>query len=104
MHCFAGDLAFALEMIACGFDIGIAGNVTFKNARQLQAVAAGIPLDRLLLETDAPYLSPAPFRGQPNEPARLRQTAEFVAQLRGVAYDDLARRTTENARRAYGLC
>lgn len=104
MHCFAGDVAFAHQMIAQGFYIGIAGNVTFKNARTLQAVAADIPLDWLLLETDAPYLSPVPVRGQPNEPANLRHTATCVAQLRGIPYDELARRTTENARRAYGIC
>ena len=76
--------------------ISISGIVTFKNAAQVQEVASKVPLDRLLVETDSPYLAPVPYRGKQNQPAYVRQVAEYVAQLRGIPFDDLARATSAN--------
>lgn len=102
MHCYSGDLAEAERLVEAGFMISLAGVVTFKNARELQAVAAALPLDALVLETDAPYLSPHPHRGQRNEPARVRSIAAFVAELRGIPLPELARATSQNAARLFG--
>lgn len=79
--------------------IAIGGAVTFKNAAKLPEIAANIPLDYLLLETDCPYLSPHPYRGKRNEPARIRLIAEFIAQIRGISLEELAEATTANAAR-----
>lgn len=83
MHCFTGSADFAREMLDLGFFISISGIVTFKNARELQEIAAALPLDRLLVETDAPFLAPVPHRGKRGEPAFVADTAEFLAELRG---------------------
>ncbi len=104
MHCFSGDAAFAHTMIDKGFYISFAGNVTYKNAKNLHEAAAAIPMEWMLIETDSPFLSPVPFRGKPNEPARVRYVAEKIAELRGVSYDTVAHATTENAKKVYGLC
>ncbi len=104
MHCFSGDTAFAEAMIQKGFFISFAGNVTFKNAHVLQEAAKTIPLEWLLLETDAPFLSPVPFRGKPNEPGRVRYVAEKIAELRGISLETVAAATTENARRVFNPC
>jgi len=96
MHCFVDDLDTATAAMAMGFYISYSGIVTFKNAKAVQAAAREIPLDRLLVETDAPYLAPMPHRGKPNQPAYVKHTAEFLAELRGETYNDLAAATTEN--------
>ena len=96
MHCFVDDLATAQAAMAMGFYISYSGIVTFKNAKEVQAAAREIPLNRLLVETDAPYLAPMPHRGKPNQPAYVKHTAEFLAELRGETYDDLAAATTDN--------
>ncbi len=98
MHSYTGDQAMAQECVQMGLHISFAGMVTFKKSHELREVAATIPWDRLLLETDAPYLSPEPMRGKkPNEPAFLRHTAECVASARGISLEELASQTTANA-------
>ncbi len=99
MHSFTGTPEQAAEFVALGMYVSFAGMVTFKKSDNLRAVAAKIPADRLLVETDAPYLSPEPFRGKrPNEPARVVHTAECLAEVRGVTLESLAAQTTANAR------
>ncbi len=96
IHCFTASQAFAAAALELGFYISISGIVTFKNARDLQATAATLPADRLLVETDSPFLSPVPMRGRPCEPAFVAHTARFLAGLRGESFDDLAATTTRN--------
>jgi TatD DNase family protein len=96
IHCFTASQAFADEALALGFYISLSGIVTFKNAADLQATAKTIPTDRLLVETDAPFLAPVPMRGKTCEPAFVAHTARFVAALRGEALDALAATTTAN--------
>jgi TatD DNase family protein len=99
IHCFSEDRAFAARALDLGFDLSFSGIVTFKTARAIQDVAAWAPVDRILVETDSPYLAPVPFRGKPCEPAHVLHTARRVAELRGMSLEDLAARTSENARR-----
>ncbi len=101
MHCFSGDIDMAKKVIDMGFLISIAGPVTYKNAKGLQAVAKYIPDEHLLIETDAPYLTPEPLRGKRNEPAFIMHTVRFIAGLRGVSEDDIIRITTINAKRLF---
>ena len=101
MHSFAGDEETALACVELGLYISFAGMVTFKKNEALRAVAAKIPLDRLLVETDAPYLAPAPFRGKRNEPAYVRHTAELLANVRGMTPDEIGELTTKNARQLF---
>lgn len=96
MHCFVEDWETAQAALDLGFYISLSGIVTFKTATALQAVARRLPRDRLLVETDAPWLAPVPKRGKQNEPAYVRHTAEFLAALRGESLDDLAAATTAN--------
>jgi TatD DNase family protein len=96
MHCFTEDWDMAQQALDLGFYISISGIVTFKNALQVIDVAKKVPLDRLLVETDAPYLAPVPFRGKPNQPAYVYHTAEAIAQLRGISFDEIAQATTQN--------
>lgn len=103
MHCFSGDAEYARRMIALNFHISFAGNLTFKKATNLHEAARETPLERILVETDTPFLSPVPFRGKPNEPARVRYVVEKIAELKGIPYEEVARVTTENARRVFGL-
>ncbi len=103
MHCFSGDMEMAERAMAMGLYISIAGPVTFKNASKLREVAKAIPDDYLLIETDAPYLAPEPFRGKRNEPSFVKHTAEFIAKLRGVSLEDIDRITTLNAKRLFGI-
>ncbi len=103
MHCFSGDADFARRMIEKNFHISFAGNLTFKKADHLHQAAQQIPLDWMLVETDSPFLSPMPFRGKPNEPARVKHVVEKIAELRGVSYEEIAAATTANARRVFGL-
>ncbi|MGE5466674.1 MAG: TatD family hydrolase [Ignavibacteria bacterium] len=95
-HCFTEDWEVARGALDLGFCISMSGIVTFKNARVLKDVAARVPLDRLLVETDAPYLAPVPYRGKINEPSFVRHVAEEVARLREISFDELARATTDN--------
>jgi TatD DNase family protein len=96
VHCFTASDAFADIALGLGFYISISGIVTFKNARELQATAARLPIERLLVETDAPFLAPVPHRGRPGEPAFVADTAAFLAELRGESLDTLTTRTAEN--------
>lgn len=96
MHCFTESLEVALEAIAMGFYISFSGIVTFKNAAALKEVAKQVPLDRILVETDSPYLAPVPFRGKINQPAYVKYVAEEVAKLRNIDFDTLAKATTDN--------
>jgi TatD DNase family protein len=101
MHCFSGNLDFARKIIDCNLLISIPGIVTFKNARELQEVAAQIPIDKLLLETDGPFLAPVPYRGKRNEPVYTLYIAETIAKLRETSLEDIADRTTANACRLF---
>lgn len=103
MHCFGGGPALAEGALALGFYISFAGNVTFKKAEPLREVALTVPLDRLLVETDCPYLAPVPLRGRRNEPAYVVETARFLANLRGVGPEEFGRTTTENFTRLFGI-
>lgn len=96
MHCFTESLEVAQAAMAMGFYISFSGIVTFKSARDLQAVALAVPLERMLIETDSPYLAPIPHRGKMNEPGFVMHVAEYLAKLKGVPLDLVARQTTEN--------
>ncbi|NGX76854.1 TatD family hydrolase [Staphylococcus sciuri] len=103
MHSFSGSNEIADEILKMKFYISLGGPVTFKNAKQPKEVAQHVPLDRLLVETDAPYLSPHPYRGKRNEPARVKLVAEQIAELRGISYEEVCKATTENAERLFEL-
>jgi len=103
LHCFSGDKEMAMDAMALGMYISIAGPVTFKNAKALREITKFIPDEFLLLETDAPYLSPVPMRGKRNEPSFIRHTADAVAEIRGISVSDLARITTLNAMRLFKI-
>lgn len=96
MHCFGGTPAMAERLMSIGFLISFAGNVTFKKADNLRDAAGVVPLERLLVETDCPFLTPVPFRGKRNEPAYVEHTARFLAEFYGVEFETLARQTTKN--------
>lgn len=96
MHCFAEDLDIAYRSIDLNFYISFSGIVTFKNAKVLQEVAQKIPLERMLIETDSPYLAPVPHRGKQNHPALVKHVAETIAELRGMRYEEIAEITTDN--------
>ena len=103
MHCFSGSPEFAMECVREGFYIALGGVVTFKNAKKVKEVAKIVPLERLLLETDAPYMTPVPYRGKENQPAYVKFVAEEIANLRGVSFDEVANATTENAKKLLAL-
>ncbi len=103
VHCFGGTRAEALEFLALGLSVTFCGNVTYKNAEKLREAARAVPLDKLMLETDSPFLPPASHRGKRNEPAFVAETAAFLAQLHGSTLDDLAIATTRNARAFFGI-
>lgn len=103
MHCFTEDWAMAERALELGFYISFSGIVTFKNAKQIQDVAQRMPAERLLVETDSPYLAPSPHRGKPNHPAWVRHVAEFVARLRGESLERVAVETTANYGRLFGV-
>jgi TatD DNase family protein len=96
MHCFTGDWAMAKQCMDLNFHISFSGIVTFKSARELQEVAVKMPEERMLVETDSPYLAPVPHRGKPNHPALVRHVAEYIAQLRGETFEQVADVTTRN--------
>lgn len=101
LHCFTESWEMAEQALALGFYISFSGIVTFKNAIALQDVAKRVPLDRMLIETDAPYLAPVPFRGKSNVPAYVKYVAAFIAKLRGLSYEEIAQQTTENYHRLF---
>lgn len=103
MHCFVEDLETAQQAMALGFYISFSGIVTFKNATELKAVAKALPLDRILVETDAPYLAPVPYRGKTNQPAYTRYVVEEIAQLRGLTFEEVADATSANFKRLFKL-
>jgi TatD DNase family protein len=103
MHCFGGTAAMAESLMKIGFLISFAGNVTFKKAENLRDAARVVPLDKLLVETDCPYLAPIPFRGKRNEPSFVVETAKFLAEFYGVALEELAKQTTENFEKFFKL-
>jgi TatD DNase family protein len=102
IHCFSEDVAFARAALALGFDLSFSGVLTYKNAHSVHEVAAWAPDDRILVETDSPYLAPVPLRGKPCEPAYVVHTARRLAELRGVSLEAVARSTTANAARRFG--
>lgn len=101
LHCFTEDWEMARAGLDLGFYLSFSGIITFKNADDLRSVARRVPLDRLLIETDAPYLAPVPHRGRPNSPLYLRHVAECLAELRGMRIETLAEQTAENYRRMF---
>jgi TatD DNase family protein len=103
LHCFAGSTEFVERVLGWGFHISFAGNVTFPKAEELRIAAREVPLDRLLVETDAPYLAPQAVRGKRCEPAYTRHTAEFLAELKGVSYDELSTATARNAAQLFAI-
>lgn len=103
IHCFSGDKDLAEAFIALGYYISIPGTVTYKKAIQIKEVAASIPLDRMLVETDAPFLAPVPRRGKRNEPSLVNHTAREIAKLRDVPFETIAQQTTRNAIGLFGL-
>lgn len=102
-HAFSGSVEMAKIILNMNFYIALGGPVTFKNARKTVEVAAMVPLDRLLIETDCPYMTPVPFRGKRNEPVLVRHTAEKIAQIRGISYEEVVQATWENGKRIYGI-
>lgn len=102
-HCFSGDKNFLEKVLALGFYVGFDGNVTFKNAPRLQEIAKLTPLNRLLVETDCPFLSPEPFRGKRNEPVNIKIIAKFLAKLKGVSFEKIAKITTKNAKNLFKI-
>lgn len=103
MHCFSGSVEFARECIKEGWYLALGGVVTFKNAIKMKEVAVDIPLDKLLLETDAPYLTPVPYRGKENQPAYTKFVAEEIAKLRGISFKEVDIVTTQNTKEVFGI-
>ncbi|MDO6851373.1 TatD family hydrolase [Priestia megaterium] len=103
MHCFTGSIEVAKQCMDMNMYISFGGPVTFKNAKKPKEVATELPLDRLLIETDCPYLTPHPFRGKRNEPGYVSYVAEQVAELKGITYEELADITTANAKKLFGI-
>ncbi len=103
MHCFSGDREMAKRCLEMNFHISFGGPVTFKNAQLPKEVAKMVPLERLLIETDCPYLAPHPYRGKRNEPAYVKLVAEQIAQLREMSFEELAMQTTKNAKKLFGI-
>jgi TatD DNase family protein len=101
LHSFSGDREMAMKAIAAGFFIGLTGPVTFKNTKPLQAIVEELPLDYLLIETDSPFLTPHPHRGQRNEPAKVKLVAEKIADLKHLPFEEIATATTANAKRLF---
>lgn len=103
MHCFSGSAETAKECVNMNFYISLGGPVTFKNAKKPKEVAAEIPLDKLLIETDCPYLAPHPFRGKRNEPSYVKLVAEQIAEIKGLTYEEVAEATTQNAKKCFAI-
>jgi TatD DNase family protein len=103
IHCFSGDLDMARKCMDMGFCISVPGSITYKNAESFQKIVRELPLDSLLVETDAPFLTPVPFRGKRNEPGYVRYTAQKVAEIKKIPFEKVAEATTENALRVFRL-
>ena len=103
MHCFSGTVDFAKECIKKDYYIGVGGIVTFKNAKDLQETVKIIPLEKILLETDAPYLAPVPYRGKINSPKYLKYIAEKIAEIKGITIEEVKKQTTVNAKRIFNF-
>jgi TatD DNase family protein len=103
MHCFSGSVEVAKECVEMNFYISLGGPVTFKNAKKPKEVAQEIPLNKLLIETDCPYLAPHPYRGKRNEPSYVKLVAEQIAELKGLSYEEVSQVTTENAKILFGI-
>lgn len=103
LHCYSGSVEMALEYIKLGFYISIAGPVTFNNSRVLKEVVKAIPLDKLLVETDCPYLTPEPNRGKRNEPAYVKYVAGEIAEIKGISFEELAKATNNNTKELFGI-
>lgn len=103
LHCYSGSAEMAKDYIDLGFYISLAGPVTFKNARKPKEVAKVVPMDKLLIETDSPYLTPEPHRGKRNEPLYVRHVASMIAELRGMDFEDVGRITSENTKRLFNI-
>ena len=103
MHCFSGSAEFAKECVKEGWYLALGGVVTFKNAVKMKEVAKEIPLDKLLVETDCPYLTPVPYRGKENQPAYVKFVAEEIANIKNITFDEVASQTTKNAKEVFGL-
>jgi TatD DNase family protein len=103
IHCFTSDWTAAQRYLALGMYLSFSGVITFKNAEPVRDAASRMPLDRILVETDCPFLAPVPHRGKRNEPAYVALTAQALAGMRGLTADEIARATTQNARRALRL-
>lgn len=103
MHCFSGSVEFSKECLKQGWYLAIGGVVTFNSANKMKEVAKSVPLDRLLLETDAPYLTPVPYRGKENQPAYVKYVAMEIAKLREIPYEEVAEATTKNAKFVFNL-
>jgi TatD DNase family protein len=101
LHCYTGGRALAMRAVELGLYVGFTGIVTFKKSDDLRAIAAALPADRILVETDAPYLAPGKFRGKRNEPAYVVEVARSLAETRGVSFEELSRQTTENFHRLF---
>ena len=103
LHCFSGSVEFSKECLKEGWYIALGGVVTFNSAHKMKEVAKSVPLDRLLLETDAPYLTPVPFRGKENQPAYVKYVAEEIAKLRAIPFEEIAESSTKNAKTVFGI-
>ena len=103
LHCYSGSLEMAREFLKMGFYLGVDGPLTFKNAAKLPEIVRETPLERLLVETDAPYMAPVPMRGKQNEPAFVKFIAKKLSELKGIDLDEIARQTTRNAKELYDL-
>ncbi len=102
-HCYSGSAEMARQLVKMGWYIGFTGVLTFKNARKAVETAASIPLDRIVIETDCPFMAPEPYRGKRNDPGYLPKMAEKLAEIRGISVEEAARITTENAKRLYRI-
>lgn len=103
LHCFGGNITMAEQAIELGFYVSFAGNLTFKKADDLRDIACALPIARLLIETDCPYLTPVPFRGKRNEPARVVETAKCLAELKNVSLEEIGRVTSDNFAKLFGV-
>ncbi len=103
LHCYSGSVEMAIEYIKLGFYISIAGPITFKNSKVAKEVVKAVPLDKLLIETDSPYLTPEPYRGKRNEPIYVRYVAGTIAEVKGLSFEEIAKATAENAKKLFRI-
>ena len=101
MHCYSGSLSFAKELLKFGVKFSFTGTVTYKNAKNVQEVAKNLPLDSIFFETDCPYLTPTPYRGQRNEPKLVKEIYKFVANMRGISFEERERSADKNAEKFF---